>query len=151
MRGSALFWSSLCFTWIISCSLGFTVKVSSLHRDISAKSKVLSVALAAGPSVLEKSGVKKESKKKEKKQDLGTEAWEVRLYNDPFNKREFVARCLTEIVGISDTAAYQVMMGAHQQGLAAIGRYHRERAELYRDRLTEEGLVIDMIPVDDDK
>ena len=76
---------------------------------------------------------------------------QVRLFNDPMNKREYVARCLTEIVGLSDGLAYQVMMQAHQFGLAAIIRCHQERAELYRDTLVEHGLVVDMVPVDDDE
>ena len=67
------------------------------------------------------------------------------------NKREYVARCLTEIVGLNDSSAYQVMMTAHQFGLAAIIRCHQERAELYRDSLVEHGLVVDMVPVDDDE
>ena len=76
---------------------------------------------------------------------------QVRLFNDPLNKREYVARCLTELVGLSDGLAYQVMMQAHQFGLAAIIRCHQERAELYRDTLLEQGLVVDMVPVDDDE
>ena len=80
-----------------------------------------------------------------------TPSRQVRLFNDPMNKREYVARCLTEIVGLSDGLAYQVMMQAHQFGLAAIIRCHQERAELYRDTLVEHGLVVDMVPVDDDE
>ena len=66
------------------------------------------------------------------------------------NKREFVARCLTEVCSLSDGAAYQCMMKAHQIGIAVVGQYHLEMAELYRDQLTEHGLMIDMVPVDDD-
>lgn len=66
------------------------------------------------------------------------------------NKREFVARCLTEICGLNDGAAFQCMMQAHQNGLSVIGNYHREMAEFYRDQLTEQGLMIDMIPLDDE-
>jgi len=67
------------------------------------------------------------------------------------NKREFVARCLTEVCALSDGAAYQCMMKAHQFGLAVIGEYHLEMAELYKSSLTEHGLMVDMVPVDDDK
>eukprot|EP01082_Thalassiosira_pseudonana_P010538 g9183.t1 g9183 contig36:63966-64510(+) len=76
--------------------------------------------------------------------------WLVRLYNDPMNKREFVARCLMEICGLDDGAAYTVMMHAHQQGLSVIGKYHREVAELYKMKLQMEGLFVDMIPADDE-
>jgi ATP-dependent Clp protease adapter protein ClpS len=43
------------------------------------------------------------------------------------------------------------MMKAHQFGLAVIGEYHLEMAELYKASLTEHGLMVDMVPVDDDK
>ena len=76
--------------------------------------------------------------------------WFVRLYNDPMNKREFVSRCLTEICGLGDGQAYSVMMKAHQTGIAVIGNYPRELAELYKVKLSGEGLLIDMVPADDD-
>jgi ATP-dependent Clp protease adapter protein ClpS len=107
----------------------------------------------AGPAVLDKPAVEdKVEQKDDVKQDArhGKENWKVRLYNDPMNKREFVARCLMEIVGLSDTSAYQTMMHAHNNGLAVIGHYNLERAELYRDRLVENGLVVDMVPADDE-
>lgn len=76
--------------------------------------------------------------------------WAVRLFNDPMNKREFVAMCLSKIVGLTDGQAYQVMMQAHQNGVSVVGRYDLERAELYRDALCDNGLSCDMIPVEDD-
>lgn len=112
-------------------------------------------SLSAGPVVIEKPKTEKKqniSKDKQKKsKNTKSKGWAVRLYNDPMNKREFVARCLTEVCALNDGAAYQVMMQAHQLGVAVIGQYHLEMAELYRDQLLERGLVIDMIPVDDDK
>lgn len=66
------------------------------------------------------------------------------------NKREFVAMCLSKIVGLSDGQAYQVMMQAHQNGVSVVGRFDYERAELYKVALVEHGLVCDMIPVEDD-
>ncbi len=84
-------------------------------------------------------------------QDAKDRGWLVRLYNDPMNKREFVARCLMEICSLDDGEAYNVMMKAHQLGIAVIGNYHREMAELYKMRLSGEGLFIDMIPADDEE
>ena len=77
--------------------------------------------------------------------------WLVRLYNDPWNKREFVARCLMEVCGHDDGSAFTVMMQAHQDGIGVVGNYHRELAEMYKMRLSEEGLLIDMVPADDDE
>ena len=99
------------------------------------------------------------AKKRERKEDADVDTrdesdkdrgWLVRLYNDPMNKREFVAKCLTEITGLGDGEAYGVMMRAHQTGIAVIGNYHRELAELHKARLSGEGLFVDMVPADDD-
>ena len=111
---------------------------------------------ASDAPVIDKPKVEKPKKnkaveEKKGKERLGNEDWAVRLFNDPFNKREFVARCLTEIAGLGDGAAYQVMMVAHQNGVGVIGQYHHEMAEMYCVQLKESGLTCDMIPVDDDK
>jgi ATP-dependent Clp protease adapter protein ClpS len=76
--------------------------------------------------------------------------WLVRLYNDPMNKREFVARCLVEICGLDDGAAFSVMMNAHQNGLSVICKVGKEVAEMYKQRLQYEGLFVDMIPAEDE-
>ena len=111
--------------------------------------------LSAGPTTLEPP-VKKEKLKDGVEDDIEQASnvkrggWAVRLFNDPMNKREFVAMCLSKIVGLSDGQSYQVMMQAHQNGVAIVGRYDYERAELYRDKLVDQGLVCDMIPVEED-
>mmetsp|Transcript_22305 Transcript_22305/g.34039 ORF Transcript_22305/g.34039 Transcript_22305/m.34039 type:complete len:175 (+) Transcript_22305:133-657(+) len=104
----------------------------------------------AGADTLEKPSIKKSNEEKVESKPNNSKGWAVRLYNDPMNKREFVARCLTEICSLSDGAAFQCMMQAHQNGRSVIGNYHREMAEFYRDQLTEQGLMIDMIPLDDE-
>lgn len=120
----------------------------------STSSPPASTNLYAGPSVAEpkiKEGTKISKDAEKESSPSKSKGWAVRLYNDPMNKREFVARCLTEVCSLSDGAAYQCMMQAHQFGISVIGLYHLEMAELYRDQLTEHGLMIDMVPVDDDK
>lgn len=105
---------------------------------------------AAGPATIEKEKVKSPTSEKTTQKDrVKDKGWAVRLYNDPFNKREFVARCLMTITGMSDGAAYQVMMQAHQNGIAVVGRYHLERAESYLSSLKSEGLFVDMVQDDD--
>ena len=52
----------------------------------------------------------------EEQKDNNRDGWEIRLWNDPFNKREFVARCLSTICNKSDTESYQIMMQAHKNG-----------------------------------
>ena len=41
-------------------------------------------------------------------------------FGSGFNKREFVARCLSTICGKSDTESYQIMMQAHNNGYACL-------------------------------
>ena len=110
-------------------------------------------AILEPPPTIEKEKVVEEKKNEEKKEESYTGkrgGWAVRLFNDPFNKREFVAMCLSKIVGLTDGQSYQVMMQAHQNGVAVVGRFDLERAELYKTSLLDHGLLSDMIPVEDD-
>ena len=116
----------------------------------AASTSSLQMAVAA-PAPVKKEQKKAIDENDTDEQDDKDRGWLVRLYNDPMNKREFVARALTEICSLDDGAAYNVMMKAHQIGIAVIGNYHREMAELYKMRLTGEGLLIDMVPADDEE
>ena len=69
------------------------------------------------------------------RQDEGDKSWEVRIYNDGMNTREHVARSLVQITGISEMVAYQTMMQAHQNGMACVGRFCFEIAEVYHEGL----------------
>ena len=99
------------------------------------------------PKTLEKVD-QDEATEKDSRFDAG--GWEIRLYNDPFNKREFVARCLATICGKSDSESYQIMMQAHNNGMGVVGRYMFEVAELYYGSLQENGLLVDMVPVEEE-
>jgi len=87
---------------------------------------------------------------KERKQQ-GDEAWEVRIYNDGLNTREHVARSLVQVTGLSEVIAYQTMMQAHHNGIAVVGRWVFEVAEMYHEELKRNGIVCDIVPVDEDK
>lgn len=41
------------------------------------------------------------------------------------------------------------MMNAHRNGLSVVGIWQRELAEMYKQRLEENGLFVDMVPHDD--
>ena len=105
-----------------------------------------------GPAVLERPVAEKQQTREpvKKKKSVGGAGWEVRIYNDGMNTREHVARSLVQITGLSEVAAYQTMMQAHQNGMAVVGRWIYERAEMYRDALKKNGILCDMIPVDDE-
>uniref|UniRef100_A0A7S4AB74 Adaptor protein ClpS core domain-containing protein n=2 Tax=Pseudo-nitzschia australis TaxID=44445 RepID=A0A7S4AB74_9STRA len=86
----------------------------------------------------------------EQQQKPGKNGWEIQLFNDPFNQRTFVAKCLCTICGKSDGESYQIMMQAHKNGMGVVGRYHYEIAELYYGSLKGEGLTVQMVEVDDE-
>lgn len=103
------------------------------------------------PAVLDRPTVEKSKSPEKERKHTGSEAWEVRIYNDGKNTREFVARCLVQIVGHSEHTAYTVMMQAHQNGIAVVGRYVYEVAEMYYGELKKNGIVCDLVPVEEDK
>ena len=114
------------------------------------------VIFPAGPAVLERPttierrhNVDRVPSKQERR-GQGSEAWEVRIYNDGLNTREHVARSLVQVTGLSELQAYQTMMQAHQNGIAAVGRWVYEVAEMYHDALKKKGIVCDIIPVDEE-
>jgi len=92
--------------------------------------------------------IKEDITEEEKKS--GKNGWEIQLFNDPFNHRTFVAKCLCTICGKSDGESYQIMMQAHRNGMGVVGRYHYEIAELYYGSLKAEGLTVRMVEVDDE-
>jgi len=121
------------------------------HVEVHAASTTSLQMAVAAPAPVKKEQKQAVNENDTDEQDSKDRGWLVRLYNDPMNKREFVAKCLNEICGLDDGTAYNVMMKAHQLGIAVIGNYHRELAELYKMRLSGEGLFIDMVPADDEE
>jgi ATP-dependent Clp protease adaptor protein ClpS len=126
----------------------------SYYTTLSAKTRIYAGPATLEPPPVEEKVIEKVEKKNEEsvesKQSYKRGGWAVRLFNDPMNKREFVALCLSKIVGLSDGQAYQVMMQAHKNGVAVVGRFDLERAELYKTALNDNGLTCDMVPVDDE-
>jgi len=106
-----------------------------------------------GPAVLDRPQTEKRRQNYSRKENshLGDETWEVRIYNDGMNTREHVARALVQITGLSEFSAYQTMMQAHQNGIAAVGRWRFEIAEMYNDGLRQNGIISDIVPVDEEK
>ncbi|KAL9190386.1 hypothetical protein ACHAXT_007597 [Thalassiosira profunda] len=132
-------------------AVAFTAPAS--HRSVHQAARGVSstAGLFMAVAAPEKKKEKKVTNESDEQSDMDKDrGWLVRLYNDPFNKREFVARCLMEVCGHDDGTAFTVMMQAHQVGIGVIGNYHRELAEMYKMRLSEEGLLIDMVPADDE-
>jgi len=87
----------------------------------------------------------------EGKESFRNDGWEVRIYNDGTNTREFVARCLVKVASLTESAAYHTMMYAHQNGIAVVGQWEYERAELYNEALKLHGITSDLNQVDEGK
>lgn len=103
-----------------------------------------------GPAVLDRPATQKHREPTKERKGMGHEAWEVRIYNDGLNTREHVARSLVQVTGMSEVSAYQTMMQAHQNGIASVGRFVYEVAEMYHDALRKNGIVCDIVPVEEE-
>lgn len=158
--------------FLLSClfcaTAAFMAPLSSASRQASSRTAVWGTRdnVVMMPATLEREAVKiggpatlerPETQQKERVQDpvkerksTGGEAWEVRIYNDGLNTREHVARSLVQVTGMSEVTAYQTMMQAHQNGIAAVGRWCYEVAEMYHGALQTNGIVCDLVEVEED-
>ena len=85
----------------------------------------------------------------ETKQNTDTDkGFNLLIFNDPVNTREYVANCLTSICELSDDKAYEVMMTAHKNGFAVVGQYKKETCDNYCERLQTAGILADVEAVD---
>jgi ATP-dependent Clp protease adapter protein ClpS len=139
-------------------------RASTTHNN-----RILTTALAAGPATIEREKTVRTSgpavldrpaetieRRKvgdvvKEREHVGGEEWEVRIYNDGLNTREHVARSLVQITGITEMTAYQTMMTAHQNGIACVGVFCFEIAETYNEGLHKQGIVSDIVPVDEEQ
>ena len=134
---------------------GLNSRAKQCNRDMSISMSATTIERPSirtnGPAILDRPVAENTINKdpiKEKKR-IGNEGWEVRIYNDGLNTREHVARCLVQVTGLTEIAAYQTMMQAHQHGIAVVGQWVYERAEMYHEALKKNGIVSDMVPVED--
>ena len=130
-----------------------TVAALAAHRDtvtmMPATIERQQIKTGGGPAVLDRPQTHVDEPTKQRK-GQGHEAWEVRIYNDGLNTREYVARSLVQVTGMTEILAYQTMMQAHQNGMAVVGRWVYEVAEMYHDRLRKDGIICDLVPVEEE-
>lgn len=126
--------------------------VASLYMAGSATVERESIVkrTGGGPAVLDRPSSEGIRTPEREGNQEGGEAWEVRIYNDGNNTREHVARSLVQIIGMAEMTAYQTMMMAHQNGIASVGMFCFEIAEMYNEGLHKQGIVSDIIPVDEE-
>jgi len=73
--------------------------------------------------------------------------WELRILDDDFNTRDFIAASLVRVTGLDERSAYSTMMAAHKNGSAPVGVWPRERVEAFADQFTVKGIGIILQPV----
>jgi ATP-dependent Clp protease adapter protein ClpS len=135
-----------------------SVSAASVSRDtvVMMPTMVERQTVRAGdPAILDRPDVverieRVENPSKERSRS-GGDAWEVRIYNDGMNTREHVARSLVQVTGITEMVAYQTMMRAHQNGIATVGKWCFEIAEVYNEGLRKNGIISDIVPVDEEQ
>ena len=132
-----------------------TVAVTAVQRDIvtmmpAAIIEKEQIKTGGGPAVLDRPARERVDDPTKQRRSAGHEAWEVRIYNDGLNTREHVARSLVQVTGMSEISAYQTMMQAHQNGMAVVGRWVYEVAEMYHEALRKNGIVCDIVPVEEE-
>uniref|UniRef100_A0A7S1BGE2 Adaptor protein ClpS core domain-containing protein n=1 Tax=Corethron hystrix TaxID=216773 RepID=A0A7S1BGE2_9STRA len=133
------------FTALESSSRIFGLQ--SKHTSLS----MVTISAPGGATVLEKPDILKSPEKSGQDEMANSKGWELRIYNDHMNTREHVARCLVQVTGLNEGAAYQVMMQAHKFGVGAVGVFPYEKAETYYEQLVSNGIMSDMVPLDDDE
>ena len=80
-----------------------------------------------------------------------SDLWAVVLYNDPFNKRQYVAEVLMSTFSWTPERATEVMMTAHLSGAAVAVEVAKAAAFEYVEKLRVKGLLADAIQVGADK
>lgn len=72
--------------------------------------------------------------------------WIIVLYNDQFNKREYVLKCLMEVFSWPENKATSVMMAAHTMGACVAHECYKELAIKYTEDLVKLGLFAEARP-----
>lgn len=75
--------------------------------------------------------------------------YKLLLFNDNVNRREFVARVLCNAIpDLKQADAYVIMQKAHKNGMAVVGVWVFETAEMYNDLLRTGGLISSITEAD---
>ena len=106
--------------------------------------------VGAGPAILDRPAVEKRRRKSRdtsSNPDMADEKSILRIYNDAINTREYVARCLVQVVGLSEDKAFDTMMAAHSYGIAVVGKYVTPTAQTLAERLCVSGVRAEAIQI----
>ena len=72
----------------------------------------------------------------------------VLLHNDAHNDMMFVVRSIVELTPLNAPLARDVMLTAHEAGVAQVLTTHKERAELYQEQFASKGLIVTIEPAE---
>jgi ATP-dependent Clp protease adapter protein ClpS len=72
--------------------------------------------------------------------------YRVLLHDDERVDMTFVVRSIVELTPLSAPLARDVMLSAHEHGVAQVLVTHQERAELYQEQFTGKGLTVTIEP-----
>lgn len=89
------------------------------------------------PDIADVPSIFKETRDIQQEMDtfLSQDHYYVILYDDPVNKRAYVANCLMDIFNWTEVVANDVMMRAHNFGYAITGEFSKAVAEEYCQKL----------------
>jgi ATP-dependent Clp protease adaptor protein ClpS len=88
-------------------------------------------------------GTRREKRVREKGKAKPETPWNVILHNDWENSMPRVMIVLKKVIpGMTLKRAAKIMWEAHSKGRAVVKSCHRELAELYEERLRQEGLTV---------
>ena len=69
--------------------------------------------------------------------------WDLGLLQDGRNKREYIARCLCQVIqDLSEADAYEAIGQADNCGVTLIGEFHSELAEHYAAELSKLDIAV---------
>ena len=74
--------------------------------------------------------------------DASHDQYNVYLHNDSFNMREYVARVLMMVAGVTESEAASIMMDAQYYGRALIGTWEQPIAEHICSGMTKADLAV---------
>eukprot|EP00569_Conticribra_weissflogii_P007620 CAMPEP_0171330326 /NCGR_PEP_ID=MMETSP0878-20121228/1934_1 /TAXON_ID=67004 /ORGANISM="Thalassiosira weissflogii, Strain CCMP1336" /LENGTH=161 /DNA_ID=CAMNT_0011830599 /DNA_START=177 /DNA_END=662 /DNA_ORIENTATION=+ len=112
-----------------------------------------SMSTVSGPATIDSPSIEAPQKRRRYDADEEHKMEEdksiLRIFNDSINTREYVSRCLVQVVGLSEDRAYETMMHAHEFGLAAVGKYATPTAQMLAERLCVSGVRADFVQTDE--
>ena len=79
-----------------------------------------------------------------------SDVWELGLLRNAHYSREHTSRCLCQVVGLSESDAFEATSQAYRLGVALIDEFHSEHVEYFAAELTRLGIAVCVVPAGDE-